>query len=178
VPRTQAWPSRATVGLAASLLGCGDPLPEPYWQGEHIILAAEEPERVCGGTAEYLDRRTGELFEKLGTDPIDVEFYLLNDVDDHCLDEVVGCAIGSVVYAERVPLLHEIVHARANDGWRPTLAILTPTTAWPRASAWRSCSRKTPMFPRRAPTMVGRRTSLHFSTSSLDGTASECSTPC
>jgi hypothetical protein len=98
------------------LIGCGDPLPEPYWEGEYIILAAEQPERVCGGTAEYMDRRAGELFEKLGTDPVKVEYYLLDDVDEYCADNVVGCAHGSVVYAERVPLLHEIVHARANDG--------------------------------------------------------------
>jgi hypothetical protein len=103
------------------LFGCGEPLPEPYWEGEYIILAAEEPERVCGGTAEYLDRRAGELFEKLGTDPVKVEYYLLDDVDEYCSHDVVGCAHGSVVYVERVPLLHEIVHARANDGLPPAL---------------------------------------------------------
>lgn len=114
------WPA-CTILLAyccTLALGCSEPpeLPEPYWQGEYIILAAEEPERVCGGTAEYMDRRAGELFEKLGTDPVKVEYYLLNDVDEYCSDNMVGCAHGSVVYAERLPLLHEIVHARANDG--------------------------------------------------------------
>jgi hypothetical protein len=122
VPRNDVKPSRGTaVSIACCvmlLFGCGDPLPEPYWEGEHIILAAEEPERVCGGTAEYLDRRAGELFEKLGTDPVKVEYYLLDDIDEYCPedDDAIGCADGSVVYAERVPLLHEIVHARANDG--------------------------------------------------------------
>jgi hypothetical protein len=106
------------AGLAVVVLGCSADLPEPFWEGEYIVLAAEEPERVCGGTAEYMDRRAGELFAKLGTDPVQVEFYLLRDVDEHCSHDsvAVGCAVGSVVYAERVPLLHEFVHARANDG--------------------------------------------------------------
>jgi hypothetical protein len=125
VPRKDVRPSRGTAisptCCVVLLFGCGDPLPEPYWEGEYIILAAEEPERVCGGTAEYMDRRAGELFEKLGTDPVKVEYYLLDDVDEYCLGEVVGCSIGSVVYAERVPLMHEIVHARANDGMPPVL---------------------------------------------------------
>lgn len=110
-----------STGLAVLLLGCGQDLPEPFWEGEYIILAAEEPERVCGGTAEYMDRRAGELFDKLGTEPVKVEFYLLDDIDEYCSDNAVGCAHGSIVYAERVPLLHEIVHARANDGMPPAL---------------------------------------------------------
>jgi hypothetical protein len=122
VPRNDARPTCTlgvtAAGVAVLLLGCGEPLPEPYWEGEHIILAAEEPERVCGGTAEYMDRRAGELFEKLGTDPVKVEYYLLNDIDEYCShdDFASGCAVGSRVYVERVPLFHEIVHTRANDG--------------------------------------------------------------
>lgn len=46
--------------LALSLCGCQSP-PELTWQGEHVRLGAEQPEAICGGTREYLDRRAGEL---------------------------------------------------------------------------------------------------------------------
>jgi hypothetical protein len=115
--------SRWTVRIA--LLACLSTLvvrcpqlPELQWKGEYVALGAEEPERVCAGTAEYMDRNAGELFDKLGTDPIQVEYYLLNDVDDFCpFDNLaVGCASDGLVYSEWVPLMHEVVHARVSDG--------------------------------------------------------------
>src|SRR5262245_61996341 len=55
------------AGLFTFVFGCSE-LPEPQWEREYIALAAEEPERVCAGTVDYMNRRAGELFEKLGTE--------------------------------------------------------------------------------------------------------------
>jgi hypothetical protein len=107
--------SVVTAILALGLLGCSDPLPEPYWHGEYISFAAEQPEQVCGGTLEYMDRRAGELFEKLGTEPVEVEYYLLDDLEGYCRDISIGCTSGQTIYTKWVPHLHEIVHARGAE---------------------------------------------------------------
>lgn len=65
MPRDRAF-ARAGVLLALSLSGCQSP-PELTWQGEHVRLGAEQPEAICGGTREYLDRRAGELKARFGT---------------------------------------------------------------------------------------------------------------
>lgn len=109
--------SLPTAALALWLIGCSEPLPEPYWQGEIISFAAESPEQVCGGSLEYMDRRAGELFEKLGTAPVDIEYYLLDDVAGYCSRDIAsGCADGQTIYTTLVPHMHEIVHARAGEG--------------------------------------------------------------
>jgi hypothetical protein len=117
-----AWRACLTTFIPGLVLGCSE-LPEPQWEGEYVVLAAEEPERVCAGTVEYMDRRAGELFEKLGSDPVQVEFYLLNDIGDYCGhdDGVFACAHGSRVYSKRVPAMHEFVHTRSGGVLPPAL---------------------------------------------------------
>jgi hypothetical protein len=100
-------------------MGCpSDDLPEVQWVGEHVAFAPEHPEEVCAGTREYLDRRAGEMLERLGSEPSQIEYYLVDDVDEHCSTSFVaaGCAKPGVVYSMMVPLLHEIVHARSGNG--------------------------------------------------------------
>lgn len=111
------------LGLVAVSLGCSSDLPEPQWKGEHVVFAAEHPEQVCGGTREYLDRRAGEVLERLGSDPLEIEYYLLDDVDDYCAlgPEVLGCGQDGVVFSKTVPHLHEIVHARSGNLMPPVL---------------------------------------------------------
>ncbi len=83
--------------------------------GEHVAFASERPDEVCAGTREYLDRRAGEMLERLGSESTRIEYYLLDDVDPYCpLDDLAyACGHEGVVYSETVPLLHEIVHARS-----------------------------------------------------------------
>jgi hypothetical protein len=104
------------MGLTALVLGCADPLPAVDWEGEHVIFAPEHPEQVCAGTREFLDRRAGQILERLGSDPIKIEYYLLDDVSEHCKDPAAaGCVVSGAVYTEHVPHFHEIVHARTSD---------------------------------------------------------------
>ncbi len=107
-------PAALLLSLACAAVGCqGDDLPEVQWVGEHVVFAAEHPEDVCAGTREYLDRRAGEMLARLGSAPIQIEYYLVDDVSEHCPPMAYGCGLEGVVYAETVPLLHEIVHARS-----------------------------------------------------------------
>jgi hypothetical protein len=109
--------SAVLLGLVCSAVGCqSDDLPDVQWVGEHVIFAPEHPEQVCAGTREYLDRRAGEMLERLGSEPIQIEYYLLDDVSERCSSAAVGCAFPGVIYSETVPLMHEIVHARSGDG--------------------------------------------------------------
>jgi hypothetical protein len=104
--------------LVSPTLGCpSDELPAVQWEGEHVIFAAEHPDQVCAGTREYLDRRVGEMLDRLGSDPLEIEYYLLDDVAEYCTlgSEVSGCGEAGLVYSEMVPHLHEIVHARSGD---------------------------------------------------------------
>lgn len=89
--------------------------------GDHVVFAAEHPEEVCAGTREYLDRRAGEMLERLGSAPIQIEYYLVDDVSEYCPSMAYGCGLDGVVYAETVPLLHEIVHARSGAFMPPAL---------------------------------------------------------
>lgn len=109
--------SALSLCLSASSLGCSDDGLAVLWEGEHVVFAAERPEQVCVGTREYLDRRAGEMLDRLGSDPLRIEYFLMDDVSEYCtLGSVVsGCAEAGVVYSESVPHLHEIVHARSGD---------------------------------------------------------------
>ena len=105
------------VLLGAVLASCSEPeLPEFSWSGEHVEFAADQPELVCGGTLEYLDQRTGELLERLGSEKTKIEYYWLDDLDEVCGDGayVAGCGHEGVAYSRTVPLLHEVVHARSS----------------------------------------------------------------
>jgi hypothetical protein len=114
--------SALLLGLVCWFVGCqSNDLPEVEWVGEHIAFAPENPEQVCAGTREYLDQRAGEMLERLGSDPIQIEYYLLDDVSEHCPSKAYGCGHEGVVYAETVPLLHEIVHARSGAFMPPVL---------------------------------------------------------
>ncbi len=120
-------------GLVA--LGCVE-LPDIHWRGEHVDFAAERPELVCAGTRTYLDRRTGQLLERLGSEPRRIEYYLLDELDEVCGpdDGLGGCAGQGVVYSKIIPHLHEIVHT-----WRRISAILIESGTWNRASGCSSC---------------------------------------
>jgi hypothetical protein len=112
------------LSLACAAVGCqSDDLPEVQWVGEHVAFAPEHPEQVCAGTREYLDRRAGEMLERLGSESTQIEYYLVDDVDEHCSTSFVaaGCGHPGVVYSMMVPLLHEIVHARSGDYMPPVL---------------------------------------------------------
>lgn len=91
--------------------------------GEHVIFAPEHPEQVCAGTRGYLDRRAGEMLERLGSESTQIEYYLVDDVDEYCPLDSIAYACGSegVVYSQTVPLLHEIVHARSGAHMPPAL---------------------------------------------------------
>lgn len=106
------------LSLLSAATACQDELPPVHWEGEHILFAADHPEQVCGGTLEYLDRRTGQMLERLGADPGKVTYYYLDDVSDHCPSDVKleGCVFDDVIYSVTIPHLHEIVHTRAGDG--------------------------------------------------------------
>lgn len=123
VPKSRGR-SELLLILMCSVVGCpSNDLPDVEWVGEHVAFAPEHPEQVCAGTREYLDRRAGEMLERLGSDPIQIEYYLLDDVDEYCpLDSIAyACGLEGVVYSETVPLLHEIVHARSGALMPPTL---------------------------------------------------------
>lgn len=111
-PRT--YPRFVASALAFLCAGCPT-LPEGQWEGEDVVFAAEHPERVCAGTRAHLDQRAGELLSLLGSDSNPIEFYLLEDVSEHCDSSSVGCAEPGVVYSMYVPHLHELVHARGGD---------------------------------------------------------------
>lgn len=103
--------------IAALLAGCPS-LPEVAWEGEYVTFGADHPEQLCGGTRHYLDQRTGRLLESIGSEPIQIEYYWLDNVDGHCPDRpsIIGCGSEGLVFSEWVPHLHEVVHAR--DGER------------------------------------------------------------
>ncbi len=109
--------SLASCLASLTLLGCVE-LPDIQWRGEHIDFGAERPELVCAGTLEYLDRRAGQILERVGSESSRIEYYFLDDIDDFCSrdDVAAGCVSDGVVYSEFVPHLHELVHARSGDG--------------------------------------------------------------
>ncbi|WP_146659602.1 hypothetical protein [Enhygromyxa salina] len=98
------------------LPGCPS-LPDVAWEGEHVTFGADHPEQLCGGTRHYLDQRAGETLASLNSSPIQIEYYWLDNVADHCPESpsIIGCGAEGLVFSEWVPHMHEIVHARAGD---------------------------------------------------------------
>ncbi len=82
---------------------------------ELLVLAGPEP--VCGGTFEALARRVHALQVLFGDSPKKVHYYWMPQglAGTPCPKGATGCADGDIIYAERVPHEHELVHAARAD---------------------------------------------------------------
>jgi hypothetical protein len=98
-----------------ALSGCPS-LPDLEWEGEHVRFYADNPEQVCGGTLESLDRRAGQLKARMGATHMIDYYWLPEGVEPTCpkVDGIVGCAHGHEVYSELVPDQHELVHTMSS----------------------------------------------------------------
>ncbi len=114
----RSWTSAfASLAMAAVLAACQPEPPPISWKGEIIRFGAEEPDAVCGGSLEWMDARAIALKETFGDNTHDVINYLWvpTTLTDFCSGHPAGCAEKNFVYAESVPMEHELVHAVRRD---------------------------------------------------------------
>lgn len=96
-----------------------------------MSFGADQPERVCGGTRDYLDARAGQLSERFGSDPRTIRYYFVDSASEYCGDahDPVGCVSGRDVFSEWALLEHELVHA-ARDTHLPRALEEGLATHW------------------------------------------------
>jgi hypothetical protein len=133
-----AWRVAAVLcggGLSASAcVSSNDALPPVVLEAGQVSLRYDGPDEVCRGTAAYLDAVADEFYARLGTSPagdarIDYVWTYPNGVDDYC-DEGYACAQNdresniSIVFADAMPDLHEMVHATHFRVWPDSVEVL------------------------------------------------------
>jgi hypothetical protein len=118
----------ATTTAAVLILGCrSEDLPPVVAEGTYVRIRHDDPDQVCAGSVGYFDAIAGEFYSRFGMQPaedamIDYVWTHPDGVGDHC-DDGFACSRDdakysrSVVFADELPNVHELVHATRYRVW-------------------------------------------------------------
>jgi hypothetical protein len=119
-------------------------LPPVVLEAEHVLLRYGGPDTVCEGTAAYLDAVAAEFYSRLGSQPstkaqIEYVWTYPGGVEEYCTRGFActqddRAADRSIVFADELPNLHEMVHATHLRVWPSSLDLLNEGLA----EAWGS----------------------------------------